>query len=104
MKWLRREGGYMSEDGEWFLSRGARMTHGANAWLVHRRITGTERDGRDDTHLAYDTTNGCPIYTVDALGYLDPAYADTTEDVYAHEFDCGWLDEAKAVVERLVTA
>jgi hypothetical protein len=94
--WKRTEGGYMREDGAFFLSRGARMTHGANAWLIHQRVT-EDRIGRDGS-TAYDLYDGSPLWTIDADGYADTAPADSTDDLYAHQWDAGWLSEAKAVV------
>lgn len=98
--WRRLPGGYMRADGAWFLYRGAPMSHGGNAWLVHRRLPAdSPRIGREDARFAYDTRDGSPLWTIDADGYADSAPTDTEAPIFAHEFDAGWLSEAKAAVE-----
>ena len=81
-RWHRHPMGYLSDDGEWFAERGARMSDGGTAWLVWQRLTDDDDPDelvtRDLTELAenrYDHPEG------DAL--------------YQHVGDAGSLAEAK---------
>lgn len=100
LAWKRREGGYLREDGEWFLYRGAPMSSGGtNAWLLHRRIA-EGRVGRDSS-TCYDKRNGQVLWRLSDDGYVDTAPADFTGDLYAHDHDAGALAEAKHVVASI---
>ena len=100
--WQRREGGYMRSDGEWFLLRGARMTNGGTAWLIHRRMP-EERIGREGERFAYDTRDGAPLWVIDDTGYADTATTDHDGPLYAHVGDEGWLADAKIAVDHTET-
>lgn len=93
MKWHRRPFGYVSSDLQWFLERGARMAHGANAWLVWRRATKeeiAEHTGEDGYHYF-------PIRSfkeISGASEGDVLFIDTKSEG-------GWLSEAKEIVGGL---
>lgn len=94
-EWKRHEFGYLRSDGEWFLERGARMSHGSHAWLIWHRVTG-DRIGNEDG-VVFDTKTSLVLRTTTEL----TGTQFSEEQYFSHEYDAGWLFEAKHVVVQV---
>lgn len=97
MKWHRTPFGYLSEDGQWFLERGGRMSHGSNAWLIWRQAT--DEDLTTEMQQYYQAKYG--TYTYPVRSYPEVTGVEGDGWFVDACTEGGWLSEAKAVVEKL---
>jgi len=85
--------GWVRRDGEWYLERGAPMSGGGTAWMVHKRHPDDQvsREG----YTAYDAKDGQALWGLDTDGAAD---SDHKGPLYKHIGDEGSLEGAKAWV------
>lgn len=98
MKWHRHPSGFgwISGDRQFFLERGVRMTHGANAWLIWEKADPADI-ATDDGYKYLPGKIGVILRPLDQVTYTP----EDGTDLYYQEFEGGWLSEAKSICEEI---
>ena len=104
MRYRRTEAGYVSEDRQVFLERGARMTDGGTAWLIWMAVIPSDRlefsgSFAFDHHGNYARTREENAHF--NVPMLTPEQAVERDDWMLHLADAGSLAEAKHTAELL---